>query len=230
MAATQFVADPKAICTRLLERSITLLHMKEHMLDVVWTNQYSLQQLRACCDRMAKALPGIHLYELEFQKELIENPSFADYYAKLLRDLPDGMRQELEPPDLPAGNRNSPSMSTYRYTQSHDRRDWLMLRLSRLLQDCRANEFDITAFATAELIETMDQGWLSDDCMLHYLLNFAPLHLSDEEQGQASLGLSNCVNVPLFLDEKQRAFLRERCVGTRVLFSTVDFEEVRKLF
>ena len=62
MAATQFVADPKAICTRLLERSITLLHMKEHMLDVVWTNQYSLQQLRACCDRMAKALPGIHLY------------------------------------------------------------------------------------------------------------------------------------------------------------------------
>lgn len=230
MAATQFVADPKAICTRLLDRSITLLHMKEHMLDVVWTNQYSLQQLRACCDRMAKALPGIHLYEREFQKELIENPSFADYYAKLLRELPDGMRQELEPPDLPAGNRNSPSMSTYRYTQSHDRRDWLMLRLSRLLQECRANEFDITAFATAELIETMDQGWLSDDCMLRYLLNFAPLHLNDKEQGQASLGLSNCVNVPLFLDENQRAFLRERCVGTRVLFSTVDFEEVRKLF
>lgn len=230
MTATQFIADPKALCVRLLDRSTTLLCMKEHMLDMEWTKQFSLGQLRACCERMKQALPGVHLYEPEFQEELIQNPSFADYYARLLRELPDDMREQLEPPALPAGNLHSPSMSTYRYTQSHNRRDWLMLRLSRLLQDCRANEIDITSFSTAELIETMDLGWLSDASMLHYLLNFAPLRLSDEEQGRASLGLSNCVNVPLFLDETQRTFLLEHCVGTRVLFSAVDFEEVRKLF
>jgi len=229
MLTAQLYSDPVRLGAALLQRTNILLRMKEHFLDVIWTGKFTIPQLQQCCDRMGEYLPDVHVYETDFQKELIQNPAFAYYYARILRALPDEENDEQEAPAFPSGNSNSRSMRAYRTAQTHSRRDRMISRLLALLNDCWKNECDMTAFPVPELIEALNQDWLTDDCRLCYLINFAPLHLSRDDQQTVSLSLSNCVNVPLFLDDGQRTLLQQACVGTRVLFTTCDFEEVRTL-
>lgn len=229
MLTAQLFSDPVRLGAALLQRTNILLRMKEHFLDVTWTGKFTIPQLQQCCDRMGEHLPDVHVYETDFQKELIQNPAFAYYYARILRALPDEENEESEAPAFPSGNSNSRSLRAYRTAQTHSRRDRMISRLLALLNDCWKNECDMTAFPVPELIEALDQDWLTDDCRLCYLINFAPLHLSRADQQTVSLSLSNCVNVPLFLDDGQRTLLQQACVGTRVLFTTRDFEEVRAL-
>ena len=226
MLTAQTFSDPVRLGAAMMQRTNVLLRMKEHHLDWIWTNRFSIPQLQHCCDRMRKYLPDIHVYEAEFQQELIQNPSFAYYYARVLRALPEEPKEEQESPPFPACNHNARSMQNYRKSQSHSRIDRMTLRLKYLLNDCWKNECDMTAFPVPELIEALDQDWLTDDCRLCYLINFAPMHLSKEQQQTVSLGLSNSVSVPLYLSDAQRTVLQQPCTGTRLLFATSDFKEV----
>lgn len=76
---TQTISLNKA----LLERAAAILRMKSCGLSLDWLKAYSIPQLVACCDRMEATLPGINITSKTMQKELIQNPAFAAYYARL---------------------------------------------------------------------------------------------------------------------------------------------------
>lgn len=83
---------------RLLERADVIIRMKAQHLSLDWRHKFSLEELSACCERMEKSLPGTVISDEDAQRELIENPAFAAYLAKLLALLPE---EPPAPPEQP---------------------------------------------------------------------------------------------------------------------------------
>ena len=81
----------------LLERAAIILRMKSCGLSLDWLKAYSIPQLAACCGRMEATLPGISITSKTMQKELIQNPAFAAYYARLLPLFPEDPPVEKKP-------------------------------------------------------------------------------------------------------------------------------------
>ena len=91
--------EPK-LCTVLLERASAIIRMNRCVLPLKLLRDYPIPSLLSCCDRKQESLPDISITAPALQRELIENPAFAAYYAKLLPLFP-----EDEPVEQ---NRNRP--------------------------------------------------------------------------------------------------------------------------
>ena len=152
----QKIVQTNNLVSKMLERSAALFAMKSQNLDIQWLKEFDLQQIMNGCDRMSTCLGNSHTLPNKIQRELIQNPLFAAYYAKLIPIFPE------DPPTEPD------KMITYvkghgysRYSPlparqvRHSQRTVLMDRLSDLLELCWANELDITAFPVCELMEVL---------------------------------------------------------------------------
>ena len=87
-------ARPADLGKRIHERAAAILEMNRRHLALDWLKEYALPQLREACGRIAQELPGDAAKGLHVQRELIRNPAFARYLARLLPLLP-----EEEPPE-----------------------------------------------------------------------------------------------------------------------------------
>ncbi len=215
---TQTISLNKA----LLERAAAILRMKSCGLSLDWLKAYSIPQLVACCDRMEATLPGISITSKTMQKELIQNPAFAAYYARLL---------PLFPEDPPVEKKSAPAYATpRRYSHTPPAppspRAALMAALRGLLECCQANGADVTAFPPDRLMAALALDKLTDDARLAYLTNFSPVELSAEARQRAAASLRHCVGVPLALAQSQRMLLLEPFASDRELFATAPFNEI----
>lgn len=206
----------------LLERAAAILRMKSCGLSLDWLKAYSIPQLAACCGRMEATLPGISITSKTMQKELIQNPAFAAYYARLLPLFPEDPPVEKKPAPAYAASRR------YSHTPPAppSPRAALMAALRGLLECCQANGADVTAFPPDRLMAALALDKLTDDARLAYLTNFSPVGLSAEARQRAAASLRRCVGVPLALAESQRTLLLEPFASDRELFATAPFNEI----
>lgn len=204
----------------LLEHAAAILRMKSCGLSLDWLKAYSIPQLAACCGRMEAALPGASVPDKTVQKELIQNPAFAAYYARLLPLFPE------EPPveKKPAYN----SLSRYSYTPPAppSRRAVLMAALRGLVECCQANGRDVAAFPPKRLMEALALDRFTDYARLAYLENFASMELSGEARQTAAASLRHCTGIPLSLTGPQKALLLEPFASDQELFASAPFDEI----
>lgn len=214
---TQTLTQPVDLCTIMPGRAGIIMQMGACHLALDWLKEFDIPKLRACCERVRKALAGKAIEGKDLQRELIQNPAFAAWYAKLLPMLPE------EPPEEP-----KPAMSysrSYAYTsrpKEPSRRGVILGCLSGLLQACQENGRDITAYPQKELFELSEDTRLDSAGLLVYMENFANMALNDV----VISSIKNCVGLPVILSEKQKALLKEPFVSTRYLFCAAPFERV----
>lgn len=206
----------------LLDSAAVILRMKSCGLSLDWLRTIPIPRLTACCDRMDDALPGISVTDKTLQLELIQNPAFAAYYARLL---------PLFPEDPPVEKKPEPAYGSRRYystpaTPPPSPRAVLMAALHGLLESCQANGRDITAFPPDKLMEALALSQLKSCDQLAYLENFSPMELSDETRQTAAANLRHCVEVPLALTGPQKALLLEPFISDRELFAGAPFGEI----
>ena len=79
----------KSFLSLVRNRASVIMNMTNYHLSLDWVRAYSLDQLSACCERMAEYLSGESIADKTLQCELIQNPAFAAYYAKLMTLLPE---------------------------------------------------------------------------------------------------------------------------------------------
>lgn len=206
----------------LLVHAAAILRMKSCDLALDWLKAYSIPQLTACCDRMDAALPGATVTDKTVQRELIRNPAFAVYYARLLPLFPEDPPVEKAPE--PAYN----PRRRYSYTPPAppSPRAARMAALYGLLECCHANGTDVTAFPPDRLMEALALEGLTGDARLAFLTNFSSMELSAEARHRAAASLRRCIGVPLSLTAPQRALLLEPFVSGRELFASAPFGEI----
>lgn len=206
--------QPHEMGAVILERAKTLLSMKAHGLDPTWVKEFDLQQLMSCCDRLAVHQPEAKPFRMEIQRELIQNPDFAAWFARLLalneRQSTDG-ETEGEP---------QPGLAT----------DALTSRLSALLEVCWKNALPVTAYAQADVLPLLVYGQLTASAQLAFLAGRAPMDLSHGDGAQLAKNLTVCGDVPVPLNDEQWALIEEPFVETRWLFQSVNFERISELF
>lgn len=208
----------------LLDRAAAIMRMKSLGLSLDWLKAYTIPQLSACCDRMEAALPGISAADRTLQRELIHNPAFAAYYARLLPLFPEDPPVEKKPEPAYTSRRNS--YTSYAPPAPPSPRTALMSALCGLLECCQANGRDVTAFPPEQLMAALALDRLTDYARLVYLENFAPMELSGEARRTAAASLRRCVDVPLALTGPQEALLLESFACDRDLFASAPFGEV----
>lgn len=212
------------------ERMAVLLDMGKHHLDLEWVHTFSLPDISACCKRMEDHLGKVWTYSSELQRELIQNPAFAAYYAEFLESLPEDPPEETEPaPVTPYRSGNRYGYSRPSPAKAYSRRETLKVRLAALLKSCRTAGFDITTAPVDELMAALEIDRLDDNRRLDYLRNFAPMKLLDSERDIAVAGILNCVDLPTELSGEQKALLLKQAAGDRELFASAPFEEVSGL-
>ncbi len=151
---TQTLTQPADLGAAMRERAGIIMQMDTCHLELDWLKEFDIPQLRACCEKVSKALAGKTLTDKDLQRELIQNTEFAGWYAKLLPMLPE------EPPEEP-----KPAMSYSRgYTPYRPKepswRSVILGCLSGLLHVCQENGRDITVYPQQTLLE------LSEDARL----------------------------------------------------------------
>lgn len=226
----QKIVQTNNLVSKMLERSAALFAMKSQNLDIQWLKEFDLQQIMNGCDRMSTCLGNSHTLPNKIQRELIQNPLFAAYYAKLIPIFPE------DPPTEPD------KMITYvkghgysRYSPlparqvRHSQRTVLMDRLSDLLELCWANELDITAFPVCELMEVLGLDPIDTKARLVYLANFSSQKQTEEQKQAKIRSLSNCIELPLRLDNWQKELMDKPYMATVTLFGTAKFEEACQL-
>lgn len=220
----QNVIQMDNLTNKMLQRTEVMLKMRSLYLDFKWLQEVGLQQIMDCCDRMATPLPAALVHIKNVQRELIHNPRFADYYAKLLPMFPE------EPSQTPTPTPGYAGRHGYSYPQTRhmppSRRTVLMTRLSELLDLYRESELDITVPPAERLMEVLELEQFDAKTRLVYLTNFLSDQLSAEEQQATINGLSVCVSLPLHLDSWQKELLRTPYTATQSLFQENTFEEI----
>lgn len=180
---------------------------------------------------MATALIGIHVYEVNLQKELIQNPEFAAYYAELLPILPEEPPME-KTPEPTRGTSAYGHSRNYPYYHSSprpallSRRAELIRRLCDLLEQCWAQKRSITGYQRRHLIQALELGQVDAITRLIFLDNFAAQELGEEDRQSVAENLSTCASTPLELSEEQRALLREPFISTQSVLFSSEFEDV----
>ena len=193
------------------ERIACILRMKAVRLELDWTAEFTVGQIISCCDRMAKHLDCTLDFPENVQRELLQNPQFAPWLARLMALVMEPAADtEAEEPRL----------------------DWddLAERLDELLEACWPREQKITDYSEADVLFTIGQYGLTPGARLTYLESVAPIELDDGTRAQILMNLSACGTVPVALDEGQRALLSEPFVATRYLFASADFEDAWTVF
>lgn len=221
-------AQTNDLTTKMRERTAVLLKMKSRHLDFKWLQEFGLQQLMDSCDRIAACLPTASVFRDAFQRELIQNPNFAAYLAKLLPMFPEEPPKESNPaPAYIGGYRhvNRYSYAPAKYTPP-SRRAVLMSRLNDLLELCRENQLDITSSPADKVMSVLECEQSDTEARLVYLTNFLSEQLSEEEQQAIISGLSICVSLPIHLDGWQKELLRAPYIATQTLFKKAEFEDI----
>ena len=196
---------------QMMREHITcILRMDAVRLKLDWTAEFTAEQIISCCDRMAKCLDCTINYHKDIQRELIQNPQFAPWLARLMALAGKTADSGPEAP----------------------RSDWdnLAQRLNDLLEACWTGGKIITGYSEADVLFATEQLDLTAAARLTYLESFAPMELDDGTRAQILMNLSACGTMPVALDEGQRALLKEPFVGSRHLFASADFEDVWSLF
>lgn len=165
---TMTAAAPNKNHHTLLERATTVIRMREQRLSLKWVNEFTLQELLDCCDRIGDRFSGVNIFTDELQKELICNPAFTAYYADLLDMLPEDPTEEMPKPEQCTDSSYSRySRNSSRYTPAPtpaaslkppSRRSTIVKRLSEFLGVCWENGCAATDFAKQDLIDAMDSG------------------------------------------------------------------------
>lgn len=225
---TREMTQANDLIAKMLERTAVLIRMKSLNLDFQWLQEFDLQQIMDSCGRISACLAGSSITMTNFQREAIQNPAFAAYYAALLPMFPEEPSEDPKPTPSHIGR--------YGYVNYHhpvparpkapSHRSVLMDRLSKLLELYWDNGLDITASPRDDLMEVLGRDQLDARARLVYLLNFAVAEQSEEEKQAAILGLESCVDPPIRLDEWQKELLKKPFTATRSLFQTAEFEEV----
>lgn len=92
---------PHDFSATMLEHASVFSIMAHHDLQPNWAAKYSMQQLIACCNRIdASSLNSCFYSHDNIQEELIQNPAFADYYARLTTLFPEAPPTPPEEPPL----------------------------------------------------------------------------------------------------------------------------------
>ncbi len=215
------------LTARMLQRTAVMLNMKSLHLDFKWLQEFDLQQIMDSCKRITAFLPTTLVFAESVQRELIHNPRFAAYYAKLFPLFPE------EPPETSVPTPGYMGRYGYSYPPTRhtppSRRVVLMTRFAELLDLYRESELDITSPSAEKLMEVLELEQFDAKTRLVYLENFLPDQLSAEEQQAAINGLSVCVSPPLHLDAWQKELLRAPYAATQSLFQESKFEEVSTL-
>lgn len=216
----------------MVERTKVLTRMKERRLNYDLVREFGLSQLTECCNRMSTALTGIHVCEVSLQKELIQNPEFAAYYAELLPMLPGEPLVEKTPE--PTRNTSTYGHSRYhpyynptsRPVPSLRRRAELTRRLCDLVEQCWANKRSITGYQKRHLLQALELDQVDAINRLIFLDNFSAQELPEDERQVVAENLSTFASVPLKLSEEQRMLLREPFISTQSVLFSSEFEEV----
>ena len=196
---------------QMMREHITcILRMDAVRLKLDWTAEFTAEQIISCCDRMAKCLDCTLDFPENVQRELIQNPQFASWLARLMALA--GKTADSGPEESRSGWDN------------------LAQRLDELLKACQDRGISITGYSEADVLFAMGQLDLTAATRLTYLESFAPIELDDGTRTQIFMNLSACGTVPVTLDEGRRALLKEPFVGSRHLFASADFEDVWSLF
>ena len=215
--------EPK-LCTVLLERASAIIRMNRCVLPLKLLRDYPIPSLLSYCDRKQESLPGISITDPALQRELIENPAFAAYYAKLLPLFPEEEPAEPEPACRPCSGRNYHPQSSRPAPPS--RRASLMAALYGLVEACQSHEKDITAYPQEQVMDILMEDALDPYTRLVFLENFAAAELPEDTRRTVVANLHRCIAVPLELTERQKALLVEPYVMTRPLFQTAPLEEI----
>ncbi len=209
---------------QIIQRTSTLLELKKYSIKFDWIHEFSLDQLTDCCTRLDQFFPETNSYSENVQRELIQNPAFAAYYKALT---------QLFPTDPPVEKAPEPVKSRYGQVpyRSHSPQPEppsvkIKTRLDRILQACRANGRDVTAYPERNLMAVLEQDGLDGAGQLNYLENFAPMELPEEQRSAAVESLCICKELPLDLSKAQRDLLLEPYVSTRALFSSAPFGDI----
>lgn len=198
----------------LLKRTDAMLKMKQVGLAPEWVQMYDLAQLCDCCLRMKAHITDLPAPDDTIQKELIDNPGFAQYYERLYMLLPEDLPEDSE--------EAKPFASRPRCSAT------FVKRISDLLDFCQTENCDITQFPEADTYDALLLD-LTVESRLVFLHNFANMHLPQETQNILAANLDQCAAVPMQLNEEQKELLFSPFVATRDLFCTADFKEVWEL-
>lgn len=220
------------LSSNLLEHAALLIKMSNASLNLNWVHEFDNQQITDCCSRMETFLNGISVFEKNLQRALIQNPLFAEYYAKLLPMFPEDPPPEPMPAPAPVYNRKHRPVyytSPPRYTPS-SRCAVLKTRLSDLLALSWTQEVDLTAYPQQQLLELLEIDRLNDWTRLVYLENFITENLSEAGKQVIANSLSACYKLPLHLDDYQKSLLNKPYVVTQHLFAEADFAAACELF
>lgn len=185
-----------------------VLAMSVAKLDLTWATEFSSSQLTVCCERIAEYFIDPEQYDKEIQRELLQNETFALWLSQFRNLACQGEGEKLTAPDWSALQRG----------------------LIGLLEACRQNRCDITAYPAEDVFAALEHKLLSDDACLTYLENFAPMNLSCGAGAQLAANLNACNGLPAALTDEQRALLVKPFVATRCLFAMTDFPDIAELF
>ena len=197
---------------QMMREHITcILRMEAVRLDLVWTAEFSQEQILACCDRMLRCLDCTLYFPNNVQRELIRNQEFAPWLARL-------MACSGEPAEDTGAEKAHP--------------DWdaLAERLSKLLSACWDSEKTVSSYSETDVLFAMRYEDMNERAQLAYLENFSPIELDDGDRTQIIKNLSACKGLPATLTDSQRALLSKPFVGSRSLFGSAGFEEIWPLF
>ena len=211
------------LCAALLQRSYAITRLRTHHLALDWLKEAPIPQLMDCCDRMDRELPGVSVADKRLQAELIRNPAFAAWYARLLPLFPEEQPVEQKPEPV----RNVRYYQPAPKPVLPSRRSVLTSRLGGVLEACQAHEREVTTFPQERLMDVLELDQLPDAARLVFLENFA--QLSGDTRQTAINSLTRCYDVPLELTEQQKALLLEPYITTRHLFASAPFCEVAAL-
>ena len=214
----------KTILTNMLEgfgavmvqRAQILHQLTVRQFDLSVTSQYDFPCLIDCCARLSKDLPNVTVSRRVFQKELIENPAFSSFYAALLSAF--AKYESQHPQSKEETDRAVPAAKPIQ--------EMMTERLCELVESCQTYDCEITQYPIPDIMQTLSLDDLYSYNRLCYLINYAPMHLTDEQKSLVAKNLSHCGTLPIVLDDAQKALLEEAFVGTRELFSENDFCEI----
>lgn len=208
----------------MLERAAVILKMKALGLDLCWLKEFGLPELDEACERMEEELPGERPAGKSIQRELIQNPAFARYLARLLPLLPKDAPTEPPKPVYPAGRYGQPAPKVV-----PSRRGELIHRLNGFVEACQGNGKDPAGYNLQDVVGILDMDGLDNAGRLVYLENFAPMALTHEQKGIAINSLRQCVEVPIALTREQRDQLLEPYASVSSLFAKAAFGDVWEL-
>ncbi len=185
-----------------MERARTIVKMEKAKLDLRWLREFDTKSLTACCGRIAESLPELAEQERNIQRELIQSPGFAAFYAKLLAAF---------------SKEGGPDGGIYPF---------FLNRLDDLLEACRKHGHDVSAYSVENITDILKPQNLSGYKRLVLLENFDLCGWDKDTQGNVARNICRCLDLPLTLSGREKIFLQEPFIGTSSLVSSAPFGAV----